>query len=59
VALVVAGFAALGDDGDNALAAAVAALVILLGEGDLGDFLRAAEFNILTSIITSIKKIKN
>ena len=56
--------AALGDDGDDALAAAAAAaaaadaLVILLGEGDRGDFLRAAELNILTSIITSIKNIK-
>jgi hypothetical protein len=62
-ALAVAGFAALGDDGEGALAAfADAALVILLedGDGDLfGDFLRAAELNILTSIITSIKKIKN
>jgi len=62
-ALAVAGFAALGDDGEGALAVfADAALVILLedGDGDLfGDFLRAAELNILTSIITSIKKIKN
>jgi hypothetical protein len=76
VALVVAALgvaaalvAALGDDGDDALAAlapdapaaAAAALVILLGDGDgdlLGDFLRAAEFNILSSTITSIKKIK-
>lgn len=35
---------ALGDDG--AAAAATDALVILLGEGDRGDFLRAAELNI-------------
>ena len=60
-ALAVAGFAAalgaLADDGDDALAVpaaaladAAVALVILLGVGDgdlFGDFLRAAELNIL------------